>query len=674
MTTSRLSRAAVAAALALSLMAGALVLGAGPDAGAAVVEKNLYSTMPFMTLAHSTPQVMLVILRDPRVFRRAYNNLSDINGDGKVDLGFDPSITYFGYFDPEACYAYHHSDQFFYRSGWADKNHPEALKPTRPQALERRLDVEIPKSANGVCTGVNTDIQATWHGNWLNWFMSSQMDVLRMALYGGKRYLDAIWDTVLTHSFVPPSAHAWAVQLAADDIWADRMRGMPYYDGSLYTGFPKPENGKYNLFYRYQVGDGIDEKKSDQKVYSPLMGVIWNSDADNKTQLFGTEWGIWDFVAAEGRQPDLKSLKKGYALKNFNARVKICDPKAPGGLSPREKCHEYNSDAWKSTGILQEYGSDNRMFFGLLATPEDEKWRKKGGVLRRHVESMSKSFDYVSGIRTYMNLFAILDQTHISGWDGTKFVNNTAWGSPLGEMVFESVRYFSGAAAPSCPLVLSDSIGTIQPHWERDRPKNIFSGDCSQPIVVVIGHAYPDYDSDDFPDQNGPEIASLGTVGSMKNPHEALKAGFDKASYLKAITELEGYGKEGGKYYFSRGSDDDCSAKPLASLNEVKGLCPEEPAREGSYSSAAVAWFAHTHNLSPVSDGDAKMDFYTLSLPSPYPEIRIDLGGGRVITAYPFSETGPGTLKPLVSYFVADWQTDSTGLPFYIKIVAAFEE
>src|SRR5690606_42073627 len=52
------------------------------------------------------PLNMLVMSRDHTLYYEAYNDASDLNGDGVVDVGYDPAIDYYGYFNSKVCYEY----------------------------------------------------------------------------------------------------------------------------------------------------------------------------------------------------------------------------------------------------------------------------------------------------------------------------------------------------------------------------------------------------------------------------------------------------------------------------------------------------------------------------------------------------------------------------------------
>src|SRR5688572_9276089 len=53
------------------------------------------------------PLNMLVLSRDHRLYYEAYNDASDLDGDGVLDVGYKPAtITYYGYFETDRCYTY----------------------------------------------------------------------------------------------------------------------------------------------------------------------------------------------------------------------------------------------------------------------------------------------------------------------------------------------------------------------------------------------------------------------------------------------------------------------------------------------------------------------------------------------------------------------------------------
>ncbi|MGM0609385.1 MAG: hypothetical protein ACQESP_13330, partial [Candidatus Muiribacteriota bacterium] len=86
---------------------------------------NDYSDNPIYSVANTPPLVMLVMGRDHKLYYEAYNDASDLDGDGVLDVGYDPSIDYYGYFDSYKYYEYNTTKKRFEPAGDApDKKAP----------------------------------------------------------------------------------------------------------------------------------------------------------------------------------------------------------------------------------------------------------------------------------------------------------------------------------------------------------------------------------------------------------------------------------------------------------------------------------------------------------------------------------------------------------------------
>ncbi|NTV85955.1 MAG: pilus assembly protein PilY, partial [Burkholderiaceae bacterium] len=129
---------------------------------------------PLFLTGSVQPQVMLDISKDQQLYKRAYNDYSDLDGDGQLETTYKHSIDYYGYFDHHKCYSY---------SGGR-------FEP-------------VSVTTDKYCSG-------QWSGNFLNWATMTRMDSVRKLLYGGKRSTDSNTDTVLERAYVPPDAHSWA--------------------------------------------------------------------------------------------------------------------------------------------------------------------------------------------------------------------------------------------------------------------------------------------------------------------------------------------------------------------------------------------------------------------------------------------------------------------------------
>jgi type IV pilus assembly protein PilY1 len=183
------------AAFALTLLLAApLLLG---HIAARAAGLNL-GTTPLYLGASVQPIVMLDLPRDEELFIKAYNDYTDIDGDGIPDTQYKQSIVYYGYFDSYKCYSYDAVNNRF--------------NPASPQRAATATDLYCSDSG----------VQATtWSGNFLNWVTMSRMDEVRKILYGGLRVVDTNSATVLERAIIPGDVHSWVKYYngsAANDI------------------------------------------------------------------------------------------------------------------------------------------------------------------------------------------------------------------------------------------------------------------------------------------------------------------------------------------------------------------------------------------------------------------------------------------------------------------------
>lgn len=175
------------------LLLGALVaflgasFGTAPMASATAISSSLqqasaYAVDPPLGVAGAAPLVMLNLSRDHQLFYKAYNDFSDLNGDGALDTTYNNNLTYAGYFDSTKCYAY--SNNMFV-----------------PKAV----------TTNHYCT-------SQWSGNFLNWVTMTRMDEVRKILYGGLRSTDTTTSTVLERAHLPMDAHSFSKFYNGSDI------------------------------------------------------------------------------------------------------------------------------------------------------------------------------------------------------------------------------------------------------------------------------------------------------------------------------------------------------------------------------------------------------------------------------------------------------------------------
>src|SRR5262245_37108393 len=80
------------------------------------------SDVPLFIGATVPPQVMLTISKEQQLFKKAYNDYSDLDGDGDLETTYKHSIDYYGYFDSYKCYNYDTTNKLFVPVVVKDRN------------------------------------------------------------------------------------------------------------------------------------------------------------------------------------------------------------------------------------------------------------------------------------------------------------------------------------------------------------------------------------------------------------------------------------------------------------------------------------------------------------------------------------------------------------------------
>lgn len=176
---------------------------------------NLTQT-PLFVGANVPPRVMLTISKDQQIFKKAYNDYSDLDNDGVIETTYKHAIDYYGYFDSAKCYNYNATTNRF-----------------EPAAI----------SATKYCSG-------QWSGNFLNWLAMSRIDAVRKLLYGGMRSTDQTFAsgganavTVLERSYLPTEAHAWSKYYGGADI----AQLTPFTVATAATPFSATTSSSFNI-------------------------------------------------------------------------------------------------------------------------------------------------------------------------------------------------------------------------------------------------------------------------------------------------------------------------------------------------------------------------------------------------------------------------------------------
>ncbi|MDR1079944.1 MAG: hypothetical protein LBQ79_03025 [Deltaproteobacteria bacterium] len=520
--------------------------------------------------------------------------------------------------------------------------------------------------------------------------------------------------------------------MLADDRWADESRNTKYFDISKYTPFPKPAPGTAHFFVR------VRNKSSNQgDRHFPLIQYIldagsdvWKKHVQGSTNSTGGRYFDWALNQSPNPSThDTLTAKAQKRISELVVHVNVCEKQK---FAVGDNCRVYPNGNLKPSGLLQQNGEHGQMLFGLMTGTFDKRGsgydakdgpgeytRRKGGVIRAHINDLNDSIDMQTGRLTRAGLIQSIDGLIIAGSPsfGGTYTTATSWGNPLGEMLYEGVRYFNRLTVPS----LTQS--SIQPtkdfipiKSERDsfpdmnlnffkswsEVPSIPSAECAKPVIILIGEAEVDFDGDQGVNIRGGIVAnplkSFSASVQASLPNE-----FDMYRYLQIITDHEGFNRNGKIYYWSAhpgfGPGDmysakvhqkdqmiwgDCSPKTIGTLAEVNGICPNRSSFEGTYSSSAVAFFAHTHNFSPPGSEPMGLDIYAVTLTPSFPALNFPLYGAdgkpaRRIEILPvaMSETDVFTnynrLLEVLNYYVLDWRTDSRGTPYSVTIRVNYE-
>ena len=371
---------------------------------------------------------------------------------------------------------------------------------------------------------------------------------------------------------------------------------------------------------------------------------------------------------------------------------------------------------YKPTGILHDYGENQKMYFGLITGTQDNNL--EGGVLRRNISDFASEINPASGqIRTNVEgIVRTIDKLRMigGGYNGSTTDNLTTdsnwnwangygncpsigdraitngecrmWGNPLAEMMFESLRYFAGAAAPTARFssggnasgVLEETaMGLVKATWKDPytaTPTGLGYPKCAKPFQTLISDINPSYDGD-LPGNafgggtSGTLPATIGAFSASAEGAAIWTAEFGAGPRNVFIGEVAGV------------TDGAPTAKTASSFGNIRGLAPEEPTKDGTYYSASVARFGRNTDINAVADAQ-NLGTYSIALASPLPKIEFPLNG-RTVSLLPFAKTvsgtfGGGARKPtntIVDFYVeqifnfpgqAQTTTVNGGLPYAI--------
>jgi type IV pilus assembly protein PilY1 len=563
---------------------------------------------PMVIRQPEPPLIMLTVGRDEKLFNSAYNDYSDIDGDGKFDVDYKPGlITYYGLFDSNKCYDYSSANSRF-----------------------------EPRMAVVDATLKTCGKSVAWSGDYLNYVTTARIDALRRVFYGGRRSVDTATTTVLERAYIPQDAHTWGKEY-------NSVRST--YQISNYTPFAQPSSG----VVQHLFGNATVNSTS-----APLLRVLLNRQER-----------IWNWVAKEGPvvggniDPGEGGVGGGgVTATDYIVRVLVC---VKSNAFPLEdECKGYpsaNPVVWKPTGILHDYGESKTIAFGLITGSYDNA--RKGGVVRSNIGYFDAEVNAIDGtFNTAVNqIVGTLDRLKISQWSGGNGSGGSYncnggckdYGNPIAEMMYEGLRYFGGSTTPTpdysytyagsvdtslgLPYVGPTTNPWLNPY--RGKATGGFAA-CSSAVQMVVSDVTPTFDSDDLPGSSFGAFSAPATPTSM--------AGLNVTTQGLDIWNIEGLGS---KNYFVGHSlantgnpyDQAPTAKLANSFGTVRGLAPGEPTRQGSYYAGSVAKYGSQTSI--TTPGNLKVQTYAVALTPALPTIKIPVGQNTV-SIIPFGKSVGG--------------------------------
>ncbi|MBK1694432.1 hypothetical protein CKO09_06720 [Chromatium weissei] len=455
--------------------------------------------------------------------------------------------------------------------------------------------------------------------------------------------------------------------------------------------------GEHEIEFRHEEGSGGDKY------------ILYWKGADS-----GDSWAV--VPAAKYSDLVVSTYNRNVPASNmedYTVRVQVCNKDLLDS-----NCQPYTDTnpepdvvTYKPDGLLQQYGKDDKMLFGLISgsfVPGSTTPLKNtsGGVLRKNIESFVNKtnpnlgeIDPKSGVFTsFLGIVHTIDQFRIvdfqsgtgysynGGWLATApMVSSTSkfpdWGNPLAEMMYESLRYFSGKTTPTSVFmptlttsgsnkvervtlrdyVTSSTMDLPAPTW-ADPYKTSSSLYCSPGAQLVISDVNPSFDTDQVP----------GTVFSS---FSGDISGLNVANEANSIWTAEHGGSSSHFIGEVNGSTEFLgapTAKTVSGLGNIRGLSPSEPTKQGGYYSAGIARYAFNNDLRTDLADKQDINTFSVALASPLPKIVIPIDDKKV-TLVPFAKSvggysidiAQGKFQPtntIVDFFIEEFaNTDPKG-------------
>lgn len=310
-----------------------------------------------------------------------------------------------------------------------------------------------------------------------------------------------------------------------------------------------------------------------------------------------------------------------------------------------------------------------KMMFGMISGSYEKNL--SGGVVRKNVwsvldeiESNTGSFQNAANVSG--DIIDTMEKLKIVGFNYTGNEYSAAnggacgwitdsvltegkckdWGNPMAEIMFEATRYFANKTTQTADFwygtnndaglsLTKIGSGPGAPKTDWLQPYGTYPV-CARPFILTFSDISPSYDSDKLPGS----YFDAGFTSDL--------TGLNVQTLADTIGTAEGIAGT-NRFIGQSGASTDtlCSSKNVTNLGSVRGVCPEEPTKQGSFYSAAMAYYGKEklkycdNSISTICTTNANcpaggkcikrnLTTYSVALSSPVPDVNLKIGGRNV--------------------------------------------
>ncbi len=649
------------------------------------------------------PLVLLTMSNDHQLFFEAFPDYADLTGNGAAERTYNHAIDYYGYFDSFKCYSYSSANGRFVPAAETSNKYCDGVAGDWSgnflnYVTMARIDV-VRKILYGgyrsTDTAELTVLERTYLPNaahsWVRFYDGD--DIHRLTPF---TLPQATTTTSTSNVMVPVGArNAAGSRVTLTTGWSnnsqrqigDQVRIQSATNPAIFmvgvirelpaanqinvqvtsSGSVGTSNNNWQITNASRRGVSFcnttvaSTQWSQNVTDPPLMRVasgnysLWTANerwqcrwSNEKNRTGHSEMQIGGLSFSNGNAMSFTGLpansdnpvraQVGLGLGDYAVRVEACVSDALRGT---EMCKRYPAGNLKPIGLLQEFGDDGSIRFGLLTGSYQRN--KSGGVLRRNIGPMADEVNIdtdgtfrplvpaVGSIIRTLNAFRLFGYDHNEG-----FFNNTSasgdnciwglssfsdgrcrnWGNPQAEIFLEGLRYLAGLTPTTAFSVSgSDAIAGLPVISAWQDPISSTNW-CANVNLINFNSSVSSYDGN-----NLGGAADLGMTGGVDQWTNTVGAG---------------EGIHGNQFFVGRSGADNnqvCTAKSVATLSSVEGLCPEAPRLEGTYHIAGLAHFAYTNSIRSDIDTptgqpvDVNVKTFGVSLAPAVPRIDIPRPG-----------------------------------------------